>query len=385
MARVTGHYRSIHFGDEQVRAFVPLPLPPADPPLLIEGAVSQALAAATASLNRLSVAADLVPSADWFLYGFVRKEALITSQIEGTQATLQDVLAFEAGQIAQRPEDVQEVCNYLQALNYARREMARPRGLPLCVRLLREAHRRLMKGTRGSNKEPGEIRRSQNWIGGTRPGNALFVPPPPDAIADALSDLEKWIHATDMLPPLVRAGLAHVQFETIHPFLDGNGRIGRLLIALLVEQWGLLKSPLLYLSVAFKRHREEYYRRLGAVRTDGDWEGWMIFFLQCVREAADDGVDAAQRLFKLVSADRGKVVRHRAATVAAIALFDHLPANPVLTLRRAIKLLQVSKPTATKAIGLLHQCKILTETTGKKRDRVYAYEAYLKVLTEDTE
>jgi Fic family protein len=188
-----------------------------------------------------------------------------------------------------------------------------------------------------------------------------------------------------MLPPLVRAGLAHVQFETIHPFLDGNGRIGRLLIALLVEQWGLLKSPLLYLSVAFKRHREEYYRRLGAVRTDGDWEGWMIFFLQCVREAADDGVDAAQRLFKLVSADRGKVVRHRAATVAAIALFDHLPANPVLTLRRAIKLLQVSKPTATKAIGLLHQCKILTETTGKKRDRVYAYEAYLKVLTEDTE
>jgi Fic family protein len=242
-----------------------------------------------------------------------------------------------------------------------------------------------MKGVRGSDKDPGEIRRSQNWIGGTRPGNARFVPPPPDAIAETLSDLEKWIHASDSLPPLVRAGLAHVQFETIHPFLDGNGRIGRLLIALLVEHWKLLPSPLLYLSVAFKRYREEYYARLSAVRTDGDWEGWTQFFLNCVREAADDGVDAAQRLFTLIAQDRQRLATHRSATIPAIRLFDCLPGHPIVTLPRAIELLKVSKPTAIKALSALQQANILRETTGKKRDRVYAYHAYLQVLTKDTE
>jgi Fic family protein len=384
MQRETGTYRITRLGGEEVRAFVPAALPPFGPPLAMEGDVANSLGVAMTALAQLSVAANMVPNASWFLYGFVRKEALITSQIEGTQATLQDVLAFEAGQESERPHDVQEVCNYVAALNYARRELARPTGLPLCTRLLCEAHKRLMHGARGSEKQPGEIRRSQNWIGGTRPGNARFVPPPPAEVADAMSSLEKWIHAPDPLPPLVRAGLAHAQFETIHPFLDGNGRIGRLLIALLVEHWGLLKSPLLYLSVAFKRHQQEYYRRLSAVRTDGDWEGWTVYFLECVREAAEDGVSAAQRLFSAMSTDRARLANHPSATLPAIRLFDQLPAHPIVTLASAIKLLKVTKPTAGKAIDALQRAGILRETTGKRRDRVYAYRSYLEVLTKDT-
>jgi Fic family protein len=335
-------------------------------------------------LSRLAVAADMVHSAEWFLYGFVRKEALITSQIEGTQATLQDVLTFEAGQQTQRPEDVLEVCNYVDALTYARKELARPKGLALSIRLLCEAHKRLMKGARGSEKQPGQIRRSQNWIGGSRPGNARFVPPPPEAVGSALAALEKWIHSRDPLPPLVRAGLAHGQFESIHPFLDGNGRIGRLLITLLVEHWGLLKAPLLYLSVAFKRHRLEYYDRLHAVRTDGDWEGWTRFFLACVAEAADDTVAGAQKLFTVTTADRTKVASHVETTVPAIRLMDSLPSHPIITLPLAIKLLDVSKPTAVKAIDFLQTAGVLRETTGKRRDRVYAYYDYLQILTPDT-
>ena len=385
MARTTGTHQITHAGEETVRAFVPAPLPPLDPALRLDEATMRVLAEAMTAVGKLAVAADMVPSAAWFLYGFVRKEALITSQIEGTQATLQDLLAFEAGERAKRPDDVRDVCNYIDALDYARRQIARPKGLPLSIRLLCEAHRRLIKGVRGADKQPGEIRRSQNWIGGTRPGNARFVPPPPNLVPEALSALEKWIHGNDPLPPLVRVGLAHVQFETIHPFLDGNGRIGRLLIALLVEHWGLLKSPLLYVSVAFKRHREEYYERLTAVRTGGDWEGWTRFFLACVAEAADDGVSAAQRLFILTSKDRLKLSALPGATVPALRLFEMLPAHPMITLPLAIELLSVSKPTAIKALDALQEAGILRETTGKKRDRVYAYHGYLQVLTKDTD
>ena len=293
MARITGEYRTTTAGGETVRAFIPLPLPPRDPPLALDDETKQLLSAAEGAIGRLAVAGMMIPSPDWFLYGYVRKEAVLSSQIEGTQATLQDVLTFEATHKAQRPDDVQEVCNYVEAMNYARNQIARSGGLPLSTRLLCAAHKRLMKGVRGADKEPGEIRRSQNWIGGTRPGNAIFVPPPPDQVAAAMGDLDRWLHADDSLPPLVRTGLAHVQFETIHPFLDGNGRIGRLLVTLLVEHWGLLKSPLLYLSVAIKRRQAEYYQRLSAVRTDGDWEGWTKFFLECVSDAADDGEAAA--------------------------------------------------------------------------------------------
>jgi len=384
MTRTTGTYRTTTIGGEKLKAFIPHSLPPANPPLLIEGELADLHTQALAAIDRLGVAGAMVPSASWFLYGFVRKEAVISSQIEGTQATLMDVLAYETTSKAQRPADVEEVCNYVDALAFLRKEVARPGGLPLCARLLCEAHKRLMRGVRGADKQPGAIRTSQNWIGGTRPGNAVFVPPPHDAVPDALAKLDRWIHANDKLPPLVRAGLAHVQFETIHPFLDGNGRIGRLLIALLVEHWKLLDQPLLYLSLSFKRHRADYYRALLEVRTTGDWERWTAFFLRCVCEAANDGVDAAKRLFTLLGKDRQTVAAGEFATVQAIRLLDVLPEQPMVTLSRVMEVLDVSKPTAIKAIDALEKAGVLKETTGRQRDRIYAYDAYLKVLAEDT-
>ncbi len=384
MARVTGTSRTTAVGGEKVDAFIPNPLPPNDPPLLVTGDLARLHAEALAAIEKLAVAGTMVPSANWFLYGFVRKEAVISSQIEGTQATLMDVLTYEATKKADRPADVEEVCNYVDALAFARAEIARPKGLPLSMRLLCRTHKRLMHGTRGADKRPGTIRTTQNWIGGTCPGNAVYVPPPADAIPKTLTDLERWIHGDDPLPPLVRAGVAHVQFETIHPFLDGNGRIGRLLIALLLEHWGVLTSPLLYLSLAFKRHRAEYYRRLLEVRTQGDWEGWTDFYLQCVRESAEDGVSAARRLFALLGKDRSIAANHKATTVTAIRLLDLLPEHPVITLPRAMELLKTTKPTAGKAIDALCKAGILAETTGRQRDRIYAYNAYLKVLAKDT-
>lgn len=381
ISRETGTYRVTTTHEEEVRAFLPFPLPPADPPLALEEPISALHADALTSLARLSVAGSMVPSTGWFLYGFVRKEAVITSQIEGTQATLVDVLTFEATQRTDRPADVEEVCNYVDAVAYARAQIASAKGLPLSVRLLCETHRILMRGVRGADKRPGEVRQSQNWIGGTRPGNAIFVPPPPEEVAIALTALERWVHAEDALPPLVRVGLAHVQFETIHPFLDGNGRIGRLLISLLVEHWGLLEHPLLYLSVAFKRRQSEYYTRLAAVRSDGDWEGWTMFFLECVREAAEDGVRVARELHALIGRDRSRLIAHERTTVAAIQLLEVLPESPVVSVPRAAKLLGISAPTARKAIELLEALDVLRETTGKQRDRIYAYDEYMQVLT----
>ena len=383
MARQTGRYRVTSAQGEQVRAFIPKPLPPAKPPLAIDGALAERHAEALTALARLGVAADMVPSTDWFLYGFVRKEAVLTSQIEGTQATLRDVLTFEATQQTDRPQDVEEVCNYVEALTYARKKLASSKGLPISTRLLCRAHRILMRGGRGADKQPGEIRRSQNWIGGSRPGNARFVPPPPEEVNDCLAALERWLHSADSLPPLVKAGLAHVQFETIHPFLDGNGRIGRLLISLLVEHWQLLSQPLLCLSVAFRRRQQDYYAHLARVRTDGDWEGWTAFFLDCVAEAAQDGVRVAQALHNLLGRDRARVLQHERATVAAIQLLDVLPRHPVMTVALATEVLRVTAPPARKAIELLATLGVLRETTGKQRDRVYAYHDYLRILTGD--
>ena len=383
MARNTGRYGITRTMGEDVRAFVPDPLTPANPPLAMHGPALELHAGALAALSRLAVAGMMVPSTDWFLYGFVRKEAVLTSQIEGVQATLPDVVTFDATDRTERFEDVQEVCNYVDALAYARAQLADPHGLPLSIRLLRETHRILMSGVRGSDKLPGEVRRSQNWIGGRRPGTARFVPPPPEDVPAALAALERWWHADSDLPPLVRAGLAHVQFETIHPFLDGNGRIGRLLIALLIEHWGLLEQPLLYLSVAFRRAQAEYYERLSSVRSAGDWEGWTAFFLECVHVAADDGVRVARNIHALVGRHRNGILAHDRSTVAAIRLLERLPANPVVTVARASELLGLTAPAVRKAIELLEELDVLREVTGRQRGRAWACHDYLEALIGD--
>ncbi len=366
--------------------FVPHPLPPRKPPLEMESKRVALLARAEQALARLEVAGEMVPSLDWFIYAFVRKEAVLSAQIEGTQATLIDLLEYEAEK-NDRPavEDVREVCNYLDALKYARGQLKNAKGLPLSIRLLHEAHRRLMRGVREANKRPGELRQSQNWIGGTRPGNAAFVPPPPEEVPALLSDLEMYLHADDELPALVRIGLAHVQFETIHPYLDGNGRIGRLLITLLLEHWKLLSAPRLYLSLFFKRHRAEYYRLLAEVRRSGNWEAWIDFFLDGVATIADEAVAAARDVFSLLNTDRERLLASPSVSVMAIRLLEHLPVHPVVTIPGVVKLLETTKPTAGKAVHLLEDTGVLMETSGKRRDRTFAYKAYLEKLRSGTE
>lgn len=385
MKRTTGRYERTIAGNEEVQAFVPLALPPRDPEIEIGGQLAERLRTAEHALARLDLASEMVPSLDWFIYAFVRKEAVISSQIEGTQATLIDLLNFEAEHEVEPDADVEEICNHLDALVYARKELAKADGLPLSLRLLNGAHQRLMHGARGATRQPGEVRRSQNWIGGSRPGNAVYVPPPAQALPDLLGDFEKYLHTADNLPPLVRVGLAHVQFESIHPYLDGNGRLGRLLIALLLEHWGLLKAPLLYLSLFFKRHRAEYFRRLTAVRTDGDWEGWTDFFLDAVATIADEAVTSARELFAVVTSDRARVLDQDTTSVSAARLFELLPNHPIITVATAMKLIATSKPTATRAVETLIAAGILVETTGKKRDRSFAYQTYVDQLRIGTE
>lgn len=387
MTRITGGYDRTTVGGEEVAAFVPNPLPPTDPPLSVDDDTGRLLQRAEHELARLELASEMVPSVEWFIYGFVRKEAVMSSQIEGTQATLIDLLTFEAQREDEAPPnaDVQEVCNYLDALAYARNQIRRDNGLPISMRLLNEAHRCLMKGVRGADKQPGEVRQSQNWIGDTRPGNAAFVPPPPHVLGNVLSDFEKYIHSDDALPPLVRAGLLHVQFETIHPYLDGNGRIGRLLITLLLEHWELLSQPLLYLSLFFKRYRDDYYRLLNAVRAEGDWEAWSRFFLEGVATIAGEATSTARDLFALVNDDRGRALAAPKSTVMAVRLFEELPQHPIVTIARATDLLDTTKPTATKAVSTLVDAGILTETTGRRRDRTFSYAAYLDLLRAGTE
>jgi len=384
-----GRYERSTLAGESVSAFVPDPLPPARPALSLSPAALEKVRLAEQKLHRLELAGEIVPSLDWFIYAFVRKEAVVSSQIEGTQATLIDLFAHEAqaraGSGPLHSDDVEEVTNYLAALKYARKQLRSPKGLPLATRLLNETHSRLMKGVRGESKQPGELRRSQNWIGGTRPGNAAFVPPPPHELGRLLGDLEQYIHREDKLPPLVRAALVHVQFETIHPYPGGNGRIGRLFITLLLEHWGLLTSPLLYLSLFFKRERAQYYRLLNAVRLEGDWESWVDFFLAGVSTIADEAADTARDLFILVSRDRTRVLAARNASVIAARLLEELPRHPIVTIPAIVKLLTTTKPTAAKAVAVLESLGILQETTGRARDRAFAYAAYLDRLRTGTE
>ena len=383
--RETGRYERVVVGGEDVSAFVPYALPPISPPLTLEGPLADRLRHAEQALARLDLAGEMVPSLDWFIYAFVRKEAVISSQIEGTQASLVDLLNFEAEEESAPSPDVEEICNHVDALAYARQQLADKKGLPLSMRLLNETHQLLMKGVRGAGKQPGEVRRSQNWIGGSRPGNAVFVPPPHHRLPDLLGDFEKYLHGEDALPPLIRSGLLHVQFETIHPYLDGNGRIGRLLITLLLEHWSLLEKPLLYLSLFFKRNQAEYYRRLGKVRIEGDWEGWLDFFLDGVATIAEEAITSARDLFTLVAQDRHRILESGSVSVSAIRLFELLPRHPIVTVTTTMKLVDASKPTATRAIGVLEEAGILAETTGRRRDRCFAYQAYLDQLRVGTD
>jgi Fic family protein len=384
-SRDAGKYVSSTVAGEAVEAYVPNPLPPSNPPLKLDGDVQELCQQAEGALSRLEVAAEMVPSVDWFIYAFVRKEAVLSSQIEGTQATLVNLLEFEAETDTDMDADVEEVCNYLEALNFARDQLGRNDGLPISMRLLNETHARLMQGVRGANKRPGEIRTSQNWVGGTRAGNALYVPPPPHLLRDLLSDLEHYIHDDDQLPPLVRIGLVHVQFESLHPYLDGNGRIGRLLIALLLEDWNLLTQPVLYLSLYLKQHRQTYYRLLDHVRETGDWEAWLEFFLEGLEQVAGEAASTSRALFDIVSEHRRKVLAMDSATLMSVRLFEELPQHPVVTVTSVVDLLETTRPTAGKAISVLEDTGVLVEVTGRERDRRYHYKAYMDRLREGTE
>ncbi len=380
----TGRYEVTTTAGETVRAFVPAPLPPV-PPLDLAGARQRRLEQALLACGRLDAVTALLPEPDLFLYAYVRREAVLSSQIEGTQSSLSDLLLFELDEAPGVPfDDVVEVSNYVAALEHG---LARLReGFPLSSRLLREVHGKLLARGRGADKLPGEFRRSQNWIGGTRPGNARHVPPPAQDIADCMAALERFIHAeADGLPILVKAALAHVQFETIHPFLDGNGRVGRLLIALMLADAGVLTQPLLYLSLYFKQHRAEYYRQLDAVRRDGDWEAWVDFFLEGVAQTAAGAVDTAHRLLALFADDAAKARGLGRAAANTVRVFDALRARPIASISDLSRRTAVSYPTVARAIEALAALGIVRELTGRKRDRVFAYDRYLAVLNEGAE
>ena len=377
--RQTGKYVTVTTLGEPVRAFVPARLPPAKPALDV-ASFAGTLATAELAMSRLNAVAGLVQSMRWLTYAALRKEALLTSQIEGTQATLVDVFDAEADFAVANADDVEEVTNYLRAFEYSVGQLRRSRGLPLSMRLLCEAHRRLMAGARGGGKHPGEIRRSQNWIGGTRPGNAVFVPPPESKLADSLSNLERFIHAAGKLHPLVKVALAHAQFETIHPFLDGNGRIGRLLIALMLEKYRLINSPVLYVSSFLKRHQAEYYRRLGNVRTEGDWEGWIVFFLECVTAAAAESELNIIDIQTMINTDRARLLASTNISQATYRLFELLPEMPRFSVEAARKALETTFPTANAAVANLVRVGIVTELTGRSKNRGFSYEAYVQRL-----
>jgi Fic family protein len=378
--RSTGRYVTTTTLGEAVRAFVPNRLPPARP-VLAPASYESGVRDAELALARLSAMSALVPSVDWLLYSAVRKEALLTSQIEGTQATLTDLFDDEAGLAVANADDVEEVTNYVRAFRLVRDNLRSTQGLPLSVRLLCDAHRMLLKGVRGSGKQPGELRRSQNWIGGTRPGDASFVPPPPEQVRSLMADLETYIHAQrSALPALVRVALVHAQFETIHPFLDGNGRIGRLLIAALMEHWKLLSEPLLYVSGHLKRHQAEYYRRLSAVRSAGDWEGWVAFFLEGVTHAAGEAERGIVAAASQVATDRRRLLAAPRVGAISLRLFELLPVLPRFTIEQVRQRLETTFPTATAAVKLLEDLGIVIELTGQKKNRSFSYQRYVEVL-----
>ncbi len=370
--------------DETVKAFVPYPLPP-KPPLEIDADLREALDGALLSLGRLDSATTLLPDTHLFLYMYVRKEAVLSSQIEGTQSSLSDLLLFELEEAPGVPlNDVLEVSNYVAALDHGIKRLRD--SFPLSNRLLREVHGILLAKGRGGDKEPGEFRRSQNWIGGTRPGNALFVPPPPDRVPDAMGALEKFLHnLPEKAPALIKAALAHAQFETIHPFLDGNGRIGRLLITLLFCHEGILREPLLYPSLYFKQHRTRYFDLLQQVRTEGDWEAWLLFFVEGIREMAEGAVATARRLSTMADEDRQRIQSLGRLAGSALRVHQAMQQKPLGSIPWLVRETGLSVPTVTAALKALQGADIVKEITGRKRNRLFSYERYLAIMRQGTE
>lgn len=380
----TGRYEITRVGGETIPAFIPFPLPP-QPPLEFSAERQQLLERATIALGRLDSVSLLLPDPDIFLYAYVRREAVLSSQIEGTQSSLAQLLLFELEEAPGAPlDDVVEVSNYVAALTHGLKRLQE--GFPPSNRLMREMHAILLSKGRGSEKSPGEFRRSQNWIGGTRPGNAHFVPPPPAYVEQCMGDLERFLHGEgNPYPALIKAALAHAQFETIHPFLDGNGRIGRLLIAFVLHHDRLLSRPLLYLSLYFKQHRSEYYRLLDLVRLEGDWEAWLDFFLEGVEQTANNAVETAKRLLALFQEDARRIQQARRRTSTTLQVFRVLCERPLTSLKQVCERTGLSFPAAAKAMEALVALGIAREVTGQRRNRVFAYEKYLNILSEGTE
>jgi Fic family protein len=383
----SGRYEITSTAGESVRAFVPAPLPP-DPPVVLEGPLQALHERALLACGRLDGVSALLPARELFLYAYVRREALLSSQIEGTQSSLSDLLLFELDQAPGVPfDDVVEVSSYVAGLEHGLARLQE--GFPLSSRLLREINARLLARGRGADRQPGEFRRSQNWIGGTRPGNASFVPPPPGLVEACMGQLEHFIHGTPSgvhtLPVLVRAALAHVQFETIHPFLDGNGRLGRLLIVLMLIDAGVLQQPLLYLSLFFKQHRSRYYELLNGVRQDGDWEAWIDFFLEGVESTATAAVTTAHRLLALFRSDEALLNGLGRSGPSVRQVFAALCCRPLNSIRQLSAECGLSFPTAAKALETLVNLGIAREITGGQRNRLFAYDAYLAILSEGAE
>ena len=379
-----GRYVTISTVGEKAQAFVPSSLPPR-PPIDWTPELRSKFDQALLALGRLDSVSTLLPDTSLFLYMYVRKEAVLSSMIEGTQSSLSDLLLFELDQEPGVPlDDVREVSNYVAALDHGLRLMEK--GLPLSLQLFREIHSVLLTKGRGSNQTPGEFRRSQNWIGGTRPGNAAFVPPPAEEVLECMSKLEFFLHdQSEPTPVLLKAALAHVQFETIHPFLDGNGRLGRLLITLLLCEQKVLREPMLYLSLYFKMHRQYYYELLGNIRRTGDWEAWLDFFAEAVIVTATQAVETARQLLDLSNQDRDKISGLGRAAASTLQVHRALMEHPIATSGSLVEKTSITPATINKALGHLEQLGIVKELTAQKRNRLFSYAGYIEIMNRGTE
>jgi len=383
--KLTGYYTTVStVGGENCKAFIPDPLPP-KPEIKFDADLQTQTEKALLALGRLDSVSTLLPDTSLFLYMYVRKEAVLSSQIEGTQSSLSDLLKYESKTVPSVPlDDVQEVSNYVAAINHGLTQLKD--NFPISLRLIKEIHEILLSHGRGSQKKPGAFRTSQNWIGGSRPGNAVYIPPPPDMVMESMGKLEKFLHDDPVKTSLLlKAALAHVQFESIHPFLDGNGRLGRLLITMLLCSEGALSQPLLYLSLYFKSHREDYYNLLQKVRLDGDWELWVSFFLQGIEETANQAVNTARQLVDLFKTDRKKIEGLGKASGSALQLHHVLQQSPILTISKAMEMTSISFPTASKSLKHLQELGIVSQVDKTKRAKVFSYTEYIRILNEGTE